>query len=325
MVKTRTLLLAAFGGLAAVLVLVNGHYLVRYVWLNAGQHFDDWTPLVPKFPAVRKVEWDNVTEPLLDPRGNGPIRQLYGQRLLVLQSYTKNIAEYAALSSRIMEDYCRQPSKNYRFKAIVSDGPSSARNPCWDKVFYIKKEFENLPNEIAGPGPKIAGTTDCNMALPRMDNQWIFWIDSDAAVDHENFSKYIEAIGNTDDGADLFICTSIYFTKNVNTGSMLLRVTPYMYKFLKDWWDWPNERWHQGMCHEQSALDEMIAKDHMGIVSSGKLALFECTEFNSTYQHNMHVKGKFMQHYRGCPTEKRKRAFSRIISGYRQHSPSSST
>ena len=293
--KAKTVAFAAFGGAAAVFLLYNGHYIVRYVWLNIGQPFEEWTPIAPSFPTVREVDWSNVSG---WPYANGPVKELWGKRLLMLQSYTPNIAGYADLSAKLCTDYCK--SKGYRYKAIVSKGPSSTRNPCWDKVFYTIQEFKYQGVEAWTPSKQKSG-----------DN-WIFWIDSDAAV--SDYSKYIEAIGNMDDNADLFICTSIYFSKNVNTGAMLFRMTPWMHRFLRAWWAWPNDRWHQTMCHEQSALDEMISKDHMGIVSSGKLALFGCTEFNSTYQHGMRVKGKMVQHYRGCSTEKRIAGFTSISS-----------
>ena len=263
----------AIGG-AVILgfLIVNGHYIVRYVWLNNGQPIKDWCPLIPILPAVREVIWDNNTPP-------------YQDSLLMLQSFTENIASYATISADINRRYCIQKNKKYRYKAVISNGPVfSTRNPCWDKVYYLLREFEE------------------------QGSKWLFWIDSDAIV--SDFDKCIESIGNSDDNADIFICTSIYFTKNINTGAMLLRVTPWMHKFLKAWWDWPNTKWHQTMCHEQSALDEMISKDIMGIVSSGKIAVFGCTEFNSTYQHGMRVKGKFIQHYRGCSTQKRIKAFN---------------
>ena len=279
--KGKTIALVVIGGATLAFLLMNGHYVVRYVWLNAGQPLEEWTPLVPKFPEVRKVDWGSVTRPV------------WGRRLLMLQSYTPNIAEYAALSARLNGDYCNK--KGYQFKAIVAGGPASPqRHPCWDKVYYITEEFK-VPFTKGGKEPP---------------DTWVFWIDSDAAIDDN--SKFIEAIGNSDEKADLFICTSIPLSKNVNTGAMLLRMTPWMHQFLKAWWAWPNTRWHQTMCHEQSALDEMISKDYMGIVSKGKLALFGPTEFNSTYQHGLKMKGKFIQHYRGCSTQKRRDAFISI-------------
>ena len=62
--KGKTLALTLLGGAAAFIFLcVNGHYIVRYVWLNAGQPLEEWTPLVPKLPEVREVDWNNVTQP----------------------------------------------------------------------------------------------------------------------------------------------------------------------------------------------------------------------------------------------------------------------
>jgi hypothetical protein len=300
--KGSTILL--IGGVAALFLLINGHYVVRYVHLNMGQPFDDWCPLIPKYPKIMQVLWSNTFVTWGWPQ---PI--MYGKNLTMLQSYTPNIAEYAALSAKINASYCEK--KGYRFKAIVSKKPAfgGLRNPCWDKVFYIIKEFELYPEELQKLTPED-GPVYRHMNLPRNDYKWIFWIDSDAVV--SDTSKWIEAIGNRPyyQNADIYICTSIPLTMNVNTGAMLLRMTPWMYQFLKAWRDWPNEKWHQTMCHEQSALDEMIAKDHMGIVSNGKLALFGPTEFNSTYQHGLKMKGKFIQHYRGCSTAKRVAAFT---------------
>lgn len=297
--KGKTLALALLGGAAIAFICMNGHYVVRYVWLNAGQPMDQWTPLVPQLPEVQKVDWS-----LNGDSGNwvdmvGMDRAIWKDRLLMLQTYTKNIAPYAQLSEQINRAYCAK--KGYLYKSVVSDGPCSDRNPCWDKVNYITKEFEARGIPKAVPLAKS----------PREPDTWIFWIDSDAAIDDN--AKWIESIGNTERVADLYICTSIPLSKNVNTGAMLLRMTPWMHQFLEAWWAWPNTRWHQTMCHEQSALDEMISKDYMGIVSSGKLALFGPTEFNSTYQHGLKMRGKFIQHYRGCSTEKRINAFKNIL------------
>lgn len=301
MVKGKTIAFALLGGAAIAFLCFNGHYIVRYVWLNMGkQSMDDFTPLIPHFPDVREVDWMNINRPI---GHTNSVRSLWGKRLLVLQSYTPNIAEYASISAQMTADYCKK--KGYLYKAVVSKGPASReRNPCWDKVHYILQEFKN--QDIA---PAVAYTR----VERKEPDTWIFWMDSDAVISDEG--KYIEAIGNMDDKADIFICTSIPLTKNINTGAMLIRMTPWMHKFLTEWWAWSNDRWHQTMCHEQSALDEMISKDYMGIVSSGKLALFGPTEFNSTYQHGLEMKGKFIQHYRGCSTEKRRNAFIEIREG----------
>lgn len=273
--KTEKVVLAVLvGGVVAALLVTKGHYLVRYAWLNCKSKPKDWTPLYAPLPIVRHVDWFNKTPSL-------------GRKLLMLQSYTNNIAPYADLSAKINARYCKQ--HGYQFSAIVADKPASPRNPCWDKVYYILQQF------------KYQGV------------DWIFWIDSDAIV--SDFDKALESIiASAPATTDLFICTSIYLTKNINTGAMLIRMTPWMHKFLQDWWDWSNDRWHQEMCHEQSALDEMLAKDVDMIRSQGKIALFECDEFNSTYQHKgLNVHGKFIQHYRGCSTAKRVEAFSKDL------------
>ena len=293
-------------GVAAlgVIAISKGHNVVRYVWLNYGQDPEDWIPMFgQKLPDPISVEWrrPNSTR----------------EHLLFLQSYTKNIAAYADLSAEVNRRYCN--IRGYRFKAIVdgvTDDPS--RNPCWQKVFYIKNEVD------ASPAAQTVHTTNTEapirethdaMPLPTPD-LWIFWLDSDAVVDHPELR--IEDIASTMDRrmptADMGICTSIPFTKNVNTGAMLIKVTPWMRQFLREWWNWPNLRWRQGMCHEQSALDEMMAKDVLGCCSQGKIALFGPTEFNSTYQHGLTMKGKFIQHYRGCSTAKRVAAFENVLS-----------
>ena len=270
--KTTTIVIGA--AVLSVIAVTKGHNVVRYVWLNYGQDPSNWVPLVQHLPRVRHVGWS-------DDFVN---RHPFGDRLLMLQSYTKNIAAYADLSAEINKAYCSK--HGYDFKAVVAEGPvtGAARNPCWDKVAYIMKEI-------------VAAKHD-----------WIFWIDSDAIVTSDKAIEQIAAAAP--DTADIFICTSIYLTKNINTGAMLLRVTPWLRQFVEAWWHWPNPRWLQGMCHEQSALDEMMAKDSLGICTAHKVALFGCTEFNSTYQHSLRVKGKFIQHYRGCSTAKRIKGFS---------------
>ena len=271
------------GGVIVALLVTEGHYLIRYVWLNYKANPVDWTPLVAPLPTVRHVDWDFAGGPQ------------FKRDLLMLQSYTNNIAPYASLSAQVNSRYCAQ--HGYQFSTIVADKPASERNPCWDKVYYVRKQ-DSL-------------------------GSWIFWLDSDAFV--SDFDKAIESIRDSaPPETDLFICTSFFLTKNINTGAMLFRMTPWMQQFLKDWWEWPNPRWHQGMCHEQSALDEMIAKDVDLIRSGHKVALFECDEFNSTYQHKgLNVHGKFIQHYRGCSTEKRVEAFSTALSQMRPGTDSS--
>lgn len=262
----------------AALALFNGHYVARYVWLNAGQKsLADWVPLIPELPRVRTVDWTLSSSPPFE------------QKLTVLQSYTANISKYADLSAYINSEYSKK--KGYDCTTIVKEGPADPRrNPCWDKVYYITQQAKTEKYD------------------------WIFWIDSDAIITDNG--KEIESIAmSAPSTCDIFICTSIYFTKNINTGAMLMRVTPWLLKFLDAWWNWSNDRWHQTMCHEQSALDEMISKDVLGIVSLEKIAMFGPTEFNSTYQHGMRVKGKMVQHYRGCSTEKRVNAFLANIHG----------
>lgn len=259
---------------AAYLALTRSHNVVRYFWLNWAQDPGDWIPMFGQMlPNPIRVDW---------------CRKQGLSRLVMLQSYTKNIAAYASLSARINKRYC--DAHGYLFEAIVSDEPCNAsRNPCWDKVFYISKQMEKMK-----------------------DGEWIFWLDSDAVVDQPKLS--FESIAAAMPAcADIGICTSIPFTKNINTGAMLIRVTPYTRKFLKNWWNWPNLRWRQGMCHEQSALDEIMAKDAYQCCSTHKIVLFGPTEFNSTYQHGLSMRGKFIQHYRGCSLDKRIAAFSALI------------
>lgn len=269
-----------FGAAALTLVAVTqGHNVVRYVWLNYGQEPKDWVPLIQHLPRVRSVGWRDDYANVNAGR--------FGDRLLMLQSYTKNIAAYAELSAQINKKYCDR--HGYDFKANVFDAPVSDRNPCWNKVADVSRE-------VAVPGK----------------HEWIFWVDSDAAVSFPQ--RVIEQIAAAAPAStDIFICTSIYLTKNVNTGAVLFRVTPWLQEFLDRWWNWPNKRWRQKLCHEQSALDEMMAKDVLQICTKQKVALFGCTEFNSTYQHSLRVKGKFIQHYRGCSTEKRVRAFKELL------------
>jgi hypothetical protein len=276
--------LAAAGGLALYIAVTRGHNVVRYVWLNWGQDPEDWIPMFgQKLPNPVSVEWGRFKFP---GKSFSP-----PSKLLMLQSYTKNIAPYADLSAEINRRYCE--GHGYRYKAIVSDNPDPQRSPCWNKVYYIKEEMKSM-----------------------QDGEWIFWLDSDAAIDHPYLE--IEDIAATMDKrssgcADIGICASIPFTKNVNTGAMLIRVTPYTRAFMEEWWNWPNLRWRQGMCHEQSALDEMMAKDASACCSFGKIAMFGPTEFNGTFQHGLRMRGNFLQHYRGCSTEKRVAAFEDIL------------
>lgn len=274
-------LVAAAAAAGAYLAVTRGHNVVRYFWLNWGQDPEDWIPMFgQKLPNPVPVEWGGSES---SGKSFSP-----PSKLLMLQSYTKHIVLYAELSADVNRRYC--DGRGYRFKAIASDGPADPqRNPCWDKVYYIKQEMKSM-----------------------QDGEWIFWIDSDAAIDHPELG--IEDIAATMDkrSADIGICASIPFTKNVNTGAMLIRVTPYTRAFMEEWWNWPNLRWRQGMCHEQSALDEMMAKDASACCSFGKIAMFGPTEFNSTYEHGLRMRGKFLQHYRGCSIVKRALAFVRI-------------
>ena len=280
-----TLLKVAVGALGLYIVVTKGHNVFRYVWLNYDQSPRDWTPLLQHLPAVRSVNWDLPFTP-----GKMDI--------LMLQSYTKNIAPYADLSAQINKHYC--DAHGYKYKAIVSDAPvDPERNPCWDKVWHMLQECKKAN------------------AVSDTDAPWLFWIDSDAAIDHQDLP--LEAIrwsGESPSLTHLYICTSIYFTKCINAGVMMIRLGPTMQKFLEDLWAWPHLRWRQGRYHEQNAIEEMIAKDVNGICTSGALNLFGCTEFNSTYQHGLRVKGKFLQHYRGCSTEKRVAAFKDILATF---------
>jgi hypothetical protein len=260
--------LSAIGGAALALAVTKGHYAVRYFYLNAGLPRCKRGPLWAPLPPIRTVDWE---------RGAAP------KKILVVQSSTENIGSFARLSAEINGAYARL--HGYAFVHHETELPAARpRNPCWDKVVHLRSHLKE-------------GDSDA---------EYIFWIDSDAAIDRTD--RRLESIAASSGGADLSICVSMPLTKNVNTGAMLLRATPWMRRFADDWWGWDNARWHKGMCHEQSALDEMLLHDHLGCRTGGHVALFGWLEFNSGYDRP----GKFVQHHRCRPAQFRTERFEEM-------------
>jgi hypothetical protein len=205
--------------------------------------------------------------------------------ITLLQSYTSNIKDYAELAESINKQYAKVNGYDFVVKKLEL---GHGRNHTWDKVYYLKELLEQ--------------------GKPR-----IFWIDSDAVID--DHSKRLDSIEIAAGyGADISICTSFPFTKNINTGTMYVKNTDWSRKFVDAWWNWHNTKWHTVLCHEQSALDEMLANDIMGCRSNEKIALFAHSEFNSDYEHIIKLTGSFVQHYRGCNTRTRAEAFQKIAS-----------
>lgn len=255
----------------ATMCLTHCDSLIRSIWINYGLPIREWVSPFSKLPKRHRVDWNCDWSEK--------------KRITVLQSYTSNITSFASVSAAIMREYCKK--HNYGFREVI-DTPQGGRNRCWDKVRLISRELDGMD-----------------------DGDWVFWIDSDAAV--SDFNKRLESIvGSADMESDILICTSLPFTRNVNTGAMMIRKSNWSIHFMKSWWNDARPRWLEEMCHEQSALDEMIARDCNYIKRLKKICLFEYNEFNSTYQHNLRLKGRFVQHYRGCSPDKRRAALLEI-------------
>jgi len=266
----KTIFGIVVGGSIALFAVYQGHYLYKFVFINKTLAVEDWIPFWAPLPAVNNIDW-KTSVPI-------PLRE----DITMVMSHTPNIAGYADLSAAINENYCK--SHGYKFFLNVGDKSAPDRSPCWDKVHWLSvvAKSEKPPKRM-------------------------FWIDSDAIINRpermlESFEKY---------DADICICTSTFMSKMINTGAMYVRNTPWTQKFLEKWWEWPdmmNSRWKNEKFHEQSALDEMLARDVLQCRTGGHIALFNCTAFNSNWTSRARS-DLFIHHYKGAPFLTRKTVF----------------
>lgn len=155
-------------------------------------------------------------------------------KICICMLYTDNIASYARLAERINRMYAEKHGYYfhvYRYRL-------SERAAQWDKVlatYYL---------------------------LTTNAYDYVFWIDSDAYVNKQEIA--LEDVMDINADVDLHICDDIPNSGGIcliNTGTFLIKNTPWAVQFLLDWWnDKDAPTYYHRSFHEQTVLDKIIKR-----------------------------------------------------------------
>ena len=195
-------------------------------------------------------------------------------------SYTENIKSYSDISRKINEIYANKYNYDIKiFNEIMTD-----RAPQWCKIKVIEK------------------------ILNENDYKYIFWIDSDAFFNDHNI-KIQDIIGNNID-KDVIICddyvnSGIDSEIKVNTGTIIIKCTPWSKKFFNLLWNYKGIYLYTHF-HEQKVLEEFIKKNVMNCKQ--KILIRPCVEFNSEINHQINnntLENNYVIHLMTLDTETR--------------------
>lgn len=273
--------LALIGASLAVVALAwENHRIERYIRFKDEPGVTAMDCLGSALPRRRRLPTDRYVWPPGSPR----------PRVIVLSSYTPDIAKYADLSAELNRMYCED--HGLEFKAIVTEQVSDPkeRHVTWEKIYWIKHVLEHDKPDF------------------------VFWIDSDAVFNRTTM-PLIERFGP--DAADISVCVDGWVTKKTNTGVMLLRNSDWVRAFLDHWWDLGRTtRWGLHKFHEQTVLDLCLTRNDMNC--KDHIALFWPAEFNCPSTGGLNrPEHNFISHYMGTRASFRIREFSERLKARR--------
>lgn len=200
-----------------------------------------------------------------------------GKRVCVIMFSTPNIVDqYAGLAARVNLAYARR--HGYAFEHIVK--PSTTLMPQWEKVRVLRDALDSY--------------------------EAVFWIDSDAAFNqHEtSLERWLQS------DADIVGCTDVpNGPYSINTGTLLVKRTPWTRMFLEVWWSMRQVPKYQQWAFEQEAMHDLILTDAMRCVTKGKIVMEPHDSFNSSFDEIVrdNRRDTFVLHFMACPAAYRQK------------------
>ena len=222
---------------------------------------------------------------------------------VVITFATKDIEDYSSITKEINERYCEK--NGYKFVSESKRTLDTSYDPHWEKVEMIRRYLRK----------------------PR--TSWVFFIDADAAFNHddvriEDFFKLAPR------SADVLFChdgnnksdLSHQDSKEkyyVNTGAILVRNTAWAKDFMRTWIDDAGQFKKGSPLQDQDKMVEMLKNDEMGAFSKNKVAVLPINMFNSTFDRP--YADTFVVHMMKRSTEERKKRFNEILNKKEAKSP----
>lgn len=207
-------------------------------------------------------------------------------KILVLQLYTPNIKDIAALSKTNIEKYCNKYHYYYKCYDHTLD---KNRHPAWSKILAVLECLNDI----------------------RYD--WIWWIDADAFVANDKIE--LTSIINEYSKYDIILADQKYRC-NVNSGSMIIKRSEFSKSFFNDVYNNKNvDPFKQECCWEQDSINNLLFNNLNVLKSkpnnikskySKNITVVNNNIFNSVYNpHNAceHLRtykdGDFVIHFAG--------------------------
>lgn len=183
---------------------------------------------------------------------------------IVMFSTPNIVPDYAWLAAHINKAYADR--HGYAFEHHIRS--DAFKVPQWEKVRVIRD------------------------ALNRYDS--VFWIDSDAV-----FNQHETSLDRWLDSPVDFLGCSDYPNGpySINTGTLLVKSTPWSRQFFDLWWSMRRVPKYQKWANEQEALHDLILRN--AYKCDGKMEILPCDEFNSSYNDIVHGKRRdtFVLHF----------------------------
>lgn len=185
--------------------------------------------------------------------------------ILLLTSYTPNIADYGRLSAENKRAYAQR--HGYGFRA-VTDGFDPARPPAWSKIRFIADALKEYRH--------------------------VFWTDADALI----MNPEIRLETFISPGYDIHITRALAPFPHIQTGNFLVTRSAYSRFFL--WATWHSTAFIHHSTWEQAAINFLIER-----YPSPRIQVSTNRLFNSygkvPNDPDPYQEGDFMVHFPGLP------------------------
>ena len=195
-----------------------------------------------------------------------PSSEVQNGKVCVVMFYDDHIKEYAGITETINRKYAERHGYQFHIFRNRFDTPEG-RDPQWDKVKAVSDVMKQGDGDMC---------------------HYLMWIDADAAFkDHSvEIANLFTTYGN--DETEIVISSDIsnarpsnkfqLWRKFPNTGTFIVKNTPWSREFFDWWWNNPGSYRHV-LFHEQTRIADAINGDIMG--ASSKIAVVGDTVMNS--------------------------------------------
>lgn len=216
---------------------------------------------------------------------------------------TPDIEDYAGITRKINEDYCKK--HKYEFISKSERKLDDSYDPHWEKVRLIRDTLGNARRS------------------------WVFFLDADAAVNQDDI-KLETFIKRAPRKADVLIChdgmnkpelSKAEREKKhfVNTGAIIVKNTKWARNFMDHWLNTAGKYKKGAELQDQDRFVEMLQNDEKGAFSDGKVHVFPVNAFNSVFDRP--YAETFIVHMMKRSTDERKKRFTEILNKKEAKSP----